>query len=106
MQPTALCIESLTVFPFFCTEEIDTLKSKLPLYLSKVADLNSSIDPLQWWKHNANSVPHWAAAARTVLLVQPSSAASERGFSLLNTFTERQESALKDYLKVTIICGY
>ena len=64
MQPTALCIDSLTVFPFFCTEEIETLKSELPLYLSKVGDLDSSIDPLQWWKHNANSVPHWAAAAR------------------------------------------
>ena len=68
---------------------METLKSELPLYRSKVADLDSSIDPLQWWKHNANLVPHWADAARKVLLVQPSSSASERVFSLLNTFTER-----------------
>ena len=71
------------VFPIF-PEEIETLKSELPVYLSKVSDLDSSNDPLQWWKHNANSVSHWTAAARKVLLAQPSSAASERVFSLLN----------------------
>ena len=54
MQPTALCIDFLTVFPFFCTEEIETLKSELPLYLSKVANLDSSIGPLKWWRHNAD----------------------------------------------------
>lgn len=67
----ARSIHSLTAFPFLSMDEIEQLKSQLPV--SKVADLNSSIDPLQWWENNANSVPHRAAAARKVLLAQPSS---------------------------------
>ena len=43
-----------------------------------MSDADPSIDNLQWWKQNESALPCWAAAAREVLLVQPSSAASER----------------------------
>ena len=40
-----------------------------------------------------------SAEAKQVLLVQPSSAAAERAFSLLSAaFSDRQDSALADYL--------
>lgn len=72
MKPSALSIDSLKVFPFFGTkEELESLKSELPAYLAKTADVNPSIDSLQWWKHNASALPYLAAASRKMLLVQP-----------------------------------
>ena len=54
---------------------------------------------------NTSSVPHWAATARKVLLVQPSSAASEHVFSLMNTCTERQEcSTIWRLLLCCLLC--
>ena len=42
-------------------------------------------------------LPHWSTPAQNVLLLQPSSAASERVFSLLNNcFSSRQECSLSD----------
>ena len=47
------------------------------------------------------------AAARQVLLVQPSSGASERVFSLLkNSFGDRQNSALQDYIEASLMLQY
>ena len=37
---------------------------------------------LRKWKTNAQEIPSWADAAKKALLVQPSSVASERVFSL------------------------
>ena len=101
MQPSASSLESLKVFPFFDSqEELETLKAELPAYLAKAADVDSSIDPLQWWQRNASALPHWVAAARKVLLVQLSSAASERVFSLFNaSFQGQQETNCKTIWK-------
>ena len=83
--------KELKAFPFFDSqEELETLKAELPAYLAKAADVDSSIDPLQWWQRNASALPHWVAAACKVLLVQPSSAASERVFSLFNASFQGQ----------------
>ena len=42
------------------------------------------------WKNNSSNLPQWSAVARKILLMQPSSAAAERVFSLLKaTFTEQ-----------------
>ena len=50
---------------------------------------------------------HWAEAAKKALLVQPSSAASEWLFSLLNnTFGKRQNSSLEDYVESGIMLQY
>ena len=96
MQPSALDIECLSAFPFFDDDFIMKLKSELPTYLSKCADTNENFCALQWWKQNAPELPYWAKAAQKILLVQPSSAASERGFSLLKaTFCENVILVLK-----------
>lgn len=50
MQPSASCIASLKAFPFFEEEEIERLKSELPVYLAKATDVDTSIDPLHWWR--------------------------------------------------------
>ena len=108
MQPSASSLESLKAFPFFDSqEELETLKAELPAYLAKAADVDSSIDPLQWWQRNASALPHWVAAARKVLLVQPSSDASERVSSLFNaSFQGQQETTLQDYLETSVMLQY
>ena len=54
---------------------------------------------LEWWKSNESKLPHWAEACKCALLVQPSSAAVERVFSLLNnSFSKQQEHSMEDYI--------
>ena len=61
-------------------------------------DLSPSTD-----KHETE-LPHWSKACKMVLLVQPSSAAAKRVFSLLsNSFTEQQMSSLEDYIETSIM---
>ena len=49
----------------------------------------------------------WAAAFRLVLLVQPSSAAAERAFSILQCcFNEKQRSSLEDYIELSIMLQF
>jgi len=54
------------------------------LYLAKSADVSADISCLEWWKLNEQGLPCWSAAAKKLLLVQPSSASEEWVFSLLN----------------------
>lgn len=47
MQPNATAVDDLAVFPFLTTKQISTIpKVQLPLYLTKAADNDSSIDAL------------------------------------------------------------
>ena len=47
------------------------------------------------------------APCKNVLLVQPSSAAAERVFSILSSsFTERQTSSLEDYIETSVMLQY
>ena len=49
----------------------------------------------------------WSSAAMQALLVQPSSAAAERAFSLLaNSFGDRQQNALEDYVEASVMLHY
>ena len=48
-----------------------------------------------------------ASACKRVLLLQPSSAAAERVFSILsNSFNSQQESSLEDYTELSVILQY
>ena len=108
MQPNAAAVDDLAAFPFLNTQTIlDDLKAELPLYLAKAADVDSSIDALDWWKKNANCLPKWVSALQKILLIQPSSAAIERVFSLLkSSFSEQQECSLQDYVEASIMLQY
>ena len=107
MQPTSADIDCLVAFPFFSREFIDQLKKELPLYLSKSADTDVGFCPLKWWKENGKDIPNWAIAASKALLVQPSSASSERVFSLLKaSFDEQQDSSLQDYIEASLMLQF
>ena len=91
MKPSISAIDSLEFFPFL-SAAIPSLKEEFPQYAASVEDIDSSYDPLLFWKQNEQKLPAWSRAARQVLLVQPSSAASEH--VLQNCFGESQNSAL------------
>lgn len=80
------------------------MKEDLPVYLARAADSSTKISVLEWWKRNANDLPHWADATKKIFLLQPSSAAAESVFSLLvNSFGEQQNNSLQDYIQLSIM---
>ena len=108
ITPTALTLDQdLACIPFFDSSEREGLKNELPTYLSKVADVDEGYNPLEWWKSNTTALPCWSLAACKVLLIQPSSAAAERVFSLLkSSFGEQQDKSLKDYVESSLMLQY
>ena len=108
MQVDSLDVDELASFPFLNKPTILTnLKSELHVYVAAVEDISPDIDILQWWKNHQNDLPRWSAAFKSVILVQPSSAASEQVFSLLaNSFQCQQSSALEDYIELSLMLQY
>ena len=105
MKPDDAEVNSLKAFPFLDQPaRLDALKSELPAYLAQATDVAKAIDPLKWWKDHSTTLPAWAAAAKQVVLIQPSSATAERVFPLLkNSFGECQDSSLQDYIKTSLM---
>ena len=87
---------------------------ELPVYLAAAEDVIFEGDSTEkgkkkvgWWRDHSQDLLHWSAAAKKVFLVQPSSAAAERVFSLLAaTFTNQQVCALQDYLETSLMVRY
>ena len=98
LKPTASTIE---VFAFL-VNTISNLKTELAEYLSLAGV--TKIDILDWWVKNADKLQSWATAYKKIMLCQPSSAVSERIFSLLrSSFSDNQNLALEDYIEVSLM---
>ena len=107
LKPDASAIDALAAFPFLNTSILNSLKSELPDYLAKATDIASYVTTVDWWRRHQADLPHWSSAAQLVSLVQPSSAAAERIFSLLqNSFNHRQDHSLQDYLESSLMLQY
>ena len=107
LQPTAADLDALLFLPFLNSNDITTLKSELSTYIAAVEDISKSIDPLEWWESNEERMPNWASAFKKLVLVQPSSAAAERVFSLLSkSFSKLQTRSLEDYVQLSIMLQY
>ena len=108
MRPTATSLDqSLSTVPFMNQLEIEDLKKELPDYLARVADLSEEFDPVEWWRLNSTTLPCLSTCARKIFLIQPSSAAAERVFSLLKaSFGEQQDSSLQDYVQTSLMLQY
>ncbi len=111
LNPNAIEIDTLRRFPFLNDDDlIFNLKLELPTYLAAVTGIDSDADdcaPLAWWKQHASNLPNWANAVKQVVLVQPSSAAAERAFSILNdSFAPTQFSSLADYVEISVMLQY
>ena len=62
---------------------LNNLKSELPQYIAKAAETSPEIDVTSWWVEHADELPHWSTVVKMVALIQPSSVAVERVFSIL-----------------------
>lgn len=107
LQPTASEIDSLSIIPFLNDNSIlSGLKEELPAYMAKCNEIGSVSD-IDWWRINSEHLPKWSACVKQILLIQPSSAAAERVFSLLtSSFTEQQIHSLNDYVETSIMLQY
>ena len=106
LSPTAATVDSLSSFPFL-VPLLPALKTELPTYLALASGITIGVEPSGWWKENKSELPHWSQAFSEVVLIQPSSAAAERVFSLLkNSFSGQQDLALQDYLKASLMLQY
>ena len=107
LNSDASSVDLLKSFPFLSSEELCNLKAELPAYLSKAEDLDEKIDKLLWWKSQETSLPNWCAVVKKILLVQPSSAALEQVFFLLNSgFGDQWEQSLQDYIEASVMLRY
>ena len=77
---------------------IANLATELPLNLTTADSVicDSEEEKLVWWVAHWDTLPHWVALVRKLLLIQPSSAAAERVFSVLSALSAQQEGALED----------
>ena len=79
----------------------------LPQGFNKADVAEYTQELLKWWKHNHPTIPTWAKAARIVFAMTPSSAASERVFSLVESmFGKDQLSNLADQLQGSVMLRY
>lgn len=108
MQPDAAAVNALRCVPFFDADNvIQPLQRELAAYQALTDDVAGEINVLEWWSQHSEEIPSWTSACKQILLLQPSSAASERVFSLLqNSFNNRQEQALQDYIEMSLILQY
>ena len=87
--------------------KVECLKTELPHYLSTAEEISPDYDVVEWWKIHELDIPNWADVCKLILLVQPSSAAAERVFSLLqNSFSTQQYSSLEDYIAASVMLQY
>ncbi len=86
----------------------DRLKTEFASLAVLYADFTeaTNLNPaelLTFWSEKSSTVPAWAEAARVFVLLQPSSAAAERAFSVWRTrVSELQTTMLEDRQKLTM----
>uniref|UniRef100_A0A1X7V8N5 HAT C-terminal dimerisation domain-containing protein n=1 Tax=Amphimedon queenslandica TaxID=400682 RepID=A0A1X7V8N5_AMPQE len=100
-------IETLSLFPFVNDTTLSALKSEFSSYVAASEDVSSDLTQLEFQKAHADKLPSWGETAKKVLLLQPSSAAVERAFSVYKfTFSEQQLSSLEDYIEASMMPQY
>ena len=83
--------------------------AELPQYIAAAEGVATTVDRKGWWQRNSETLPNWSSACKSLMLIQPSSAAAERAFSILsNSFTNNycQEHSLKDYIETCVMLQY
>lgn len=87
---------------------IANLATELPTYLAAADGVTcySEDEKVSWWAAHRDTLPHWAALVKQLLLIQPSSAAAERVFSLLSSLSSQQDRALEDYIEASVMIRY
>ena len=99
LRPMSSDVESLRAFPMLNNDgTISELKCELPRYIALADGVSMEVE---------RELPKWSNACKLALLVQPSSAAAERVFSILsNCFRDQQMRSLEDYIETSVILQY
>lgn len=83
------------------------LKQELPAYMAAAVQLPAEKNVQSWWAAHRSALPAWSSLVQKLLLLCPSSAATERVFSIMrNSFDKRQEAALSDYIEGSCMLQY
>ena len=86
---------------------MNSLKFEFPQYIAKAADTSPDVDTNLWWMDHSEDLPNWLLTAQMVALVQPSSVAMERVFSILKaSFGHLQSNSLHDYVECSLMLQY
>jgi hypothetical protein len=106
----------LKLFPFIDDAKVALLVRDLPAYLVHVQHHpitrggDGELEYEAWWHACAgvNDMGVWYEVATTVLILQPSSAAAERVFSMLKNLMGDQQQArsMEDYQEAAIMSRY
>ena len=95
------------MFPFVKESDLTALKNEYPRYKAAAEDVSHDYAPLNFWEAHSNALPVLAEAAKKILLIQPSSSAAVRVFSLMkNLFGDQQQSSLEDYIETSLMLQY
>ena len=108
LMPNAAALQEFKNVPFEDDNTIANLAAELPAYLAAadgIVDLSEE-QKLALWVARRHTLPHWASLVRKLLLIQPSSAASERVVSLLITLSSQQDNTLEDYIEPSVMIRY
>ena len=94
--------------PFYSkTPSIDLLIDEAPAYRAAATGIDEELDAMLFWRQHRLSLPHWSRLAFIVALFQPSSAAAERVFSMMEArFDDTQSNALEDYRAASVMLRY
>ena len=104
VQPTTDVVQARLAAVPALARFADGIGAEWPIYLAALEDLHPSVQPLNWWRRHADQLPTLTKVLKLVMLSHPSSAASERAFSVLNSvFQSRQESALQETIEATLM---
>jgi len=107
IKPEHTALRDLLAFPFVTETTLTALKDEFSKYTAISEDVSSEFTILDFWKKYSKELPKWGEVASKALLCQPSSAAAERVFSVMNScFGDQQLSSLEDYLEASVIMQY
>ena len=73
LRPTAASLEELRNFPFLNNDAtIANLAQELPLYIAAADGVNVACeeDKVTWWAAHRDTLPHWCALVKKLLLIQ------------------------------------
>ena len=107
MKPDVAHISLSKKFTFLSDQLLENLKLELPNYVENATEISSDVEAIDWWLQHKDELPHWSSAAQMIALVQPSSAAVERIFSMLKaSFGPQQDNSLQDYIESSLMLQY
>ena len=92
---------------FLTSQHVLQLRAELPAFVAQARDMDVDVDVLHWFKQRCKVIPAWSAYFKKVVIIAPSSAASERVFSVLRRVRDSdQDTALFDATQVAVMGAF